>query len=228
MDVQQLILLALKTSIVLTVFGFGLRATLDDVLYLVRRPGLLFRSLLAMFAVMTVFAVALASWFDLRASVEIALVALALSPLPPLLPRKLVKSGGHGSYAIGLVVAVSLLAIVIVPVGVHLVGRYFDQPFAMSAGTIAKAVLLTILVPLAAGLAVGAKFPAFATRLARPVSLVSKDSSPATTWAGPSTMTAPSSRCRPPAGIRRSRSPSPKRISRTNRFSAQPSFCISW
>jgi BASS family bile acid:Na+ symporter len=53
------------------------------------------------------------------------------------------------------------------------VGRYFDQPFAMSAGTIAKAVLLTILVPLAAGLAVGAKFPAFATRLARPVSLVS-------------------------------------------------------
>ena len=49
MTIQQILILALQTSILLTVFGFGLRADVDDVLYLVRRPSLLSRSLLAMF-----------------------------------------------------------------------------------------------------------------------------------------------------------------------------------
>ena len=45
---QQIILSAVQASIFLTVVGFGLQATRDDLLYLVRRPGLLVRSLLAM------------------------------------------------------------------------------------------------------------------------------------------------------------------------------------
>ena len=174
MDLQQLILLALRASIVLTVFGFGLRATLDDALYLVRRPGLLVRSLLAMFVVMPVLAGALVSLFELRPSVRIALVVLAISPVPPLLPGKVVKSGGRGSYGIGLMVAASLLAIVFVPVGVHLLGSYVGQPFAMPPGAIAKVVLMTALIPLAAGLVVCATFPGFAARLARPLSLVAQ------------------------------------------------------
>ena len=46
---QQAIVLALQASILMTVFEFGLRATPGDVLYIVRRPALLGRSLIAMF-----------------------------------------------------------------------------------------------------------------------------------------------------------------------------------
>ena len=37
--------LVLKASIILTVFGFGLHATREDLLYLLRRPRVLVRSL---------------------------------------------------------------------------------------------------------------------------------------------------------------------------------------
>ena len=59
---------------------------MEHVLYVLRRPALLARSLLAMYVLMPIVAVALAVAFDLIPSVEIALLALAVSPVPPLLP----------------------------------------------------------------------------------------------------------------------------------------------
>jgi hypothetical protein len=39
MDLKTIVLTSCQVSLLLTVFGYGLRATLDDVLYLVRRPS---------------------------------------------------------------------------------------------------------------------------------------------------------------------------------------------
>jgi hypothetical protein len=86
MTLAQLVMLALPASIILTVFGFGLQTTLTDVVSLTRRPSLLLRSGLAMFVIMPVLALLLVRWLELHPSVEIALVALAISPIPPLLP----------------------------------------------------------------------------------------------------------------------------------------------
>ncbi len=70
----------LQASIMLTVFGFGLEASLDDLLYLLRRPGLLLRSLVAMFVVMPVFAIFMASVFSFSRAVVVALVVISISP----------------------------------------------------------------------------------------------------------------------------------------------------
>jgi len=102
MDPKQLVILAFQISIVCTVFGFGLQTRLDDLLYLVRQPGLLVRSLISVFVIMPVVAVAIARWFDFPRTVMIALIALSISPTPPLLPRREAKSGGHESYGLGL------------------------------------------------------------------------------------------------------------------------------
>jgi predicted Na+-dependent transporter len=48
----------------LTVFVFGLGATVEDVLHLVRRPRMLVISLVSMFIVMPFIALALAVAFD--------------------------------------------------------------------------------------------------------------------------------------------------------------------
>src|SRR5262245_990881 len=98
MNVTALILLALKASVFLNVFALGLDARPQDMVYLFRNPGRLARSLLSMFVVMPLFAVMLASAFDLHPAVKIALVALAVAPIPPLLPKKLMKAGGRSSY----------------------------------------------------------------------------------------------------------------------------------
>ena len=166
-----LILLGLKASIFLTVFALALETTLDDALYLFRRPSELVQSLLSMNVIMPLFAAALVALFDLHPAVEIALIALAVSPVPPILPKKQVKAGGHGSYAMGLLVAAAVLAIVFVPLTVDLLGRVFGGAAQISVVTIAQLVFTTVLLPLAAGMAVDHFAPAFADRIAKPVSL---------------------------------------------------------
>ncbi len=172
MTLQQAVLLALQVSVLLTVFGFGLQATVHDLLYLVRRPALLARSLLAMFVVMPIVAVVLVRLFELRSAFEIALVALAISPVPPLLPKKEGKAGGESGYGLGLMAAVSLLAIVLVPLLIEVVGRYFARPMQMPAAAVAKVVVIMTLLPLVAGVIVRASAPAIADRLEKPARLV--------------------------------------------------------
>lgn len=172
MTLQQAVMLALQASILMTVFNLGLRATPGDVLYVVRRPSLLGRSLAAMFVIMPIVAVVLARNFSLRPSAEIALAALAISPVPPLLPGKQQKAGGYAPYALGLMVIAAVLSIVIVPAAVALLGRYFMRPFAMPSGAIAAVVLKAAILPLAAGLLFRTMLPALAARIAKPMELV--------------------------------------------------------
>jgi len=171
MNLEQLIMLAIKASIMLLVFGLGLHASPRDATFLFRNPGLLARSLLSMNVIMPLFAIAIAKMFDLHSAVEIAMVSLALAPVPPILPGKQEKAGGRAAYAIGLLVAAALFAIVLVPAGAELMGKIFAKDLHMTARTVALIVLLTVLAPLTAGLIVNRFAPAFAARIARPVSL---------------------------------------------------------
>ena len=172
MSLQQLIVLGLQLSILLTVFGFGLQATLDDMLYVIRRPSLLVRSLVAMFVIMPIVALAITEIFALRPVVEIVLVALAISPVPPLLPRTERSAGGQAAYALGFLAVAGLLALVFVPFGVSLIGRFLGRSFAVPLADVARIVLISVLVPLAAGLLLRHWQPRLAARLAKPVSIV--------------------------------------------------------
>lgn len=174
MDLKQIVLLVLTASIIITVFGFGLRATLDDLLYLVRRPRLLGRSLVAMFVVMPLVAIALVSAFHFAPTVNIALVAISIAPLPPLLPNRFLKAGGDASYGIALMVTIGLLSVIIIPIAVELLERFFDHPLAMTPSAVAGVILKTALLPLGAGVAVRAFLPGVADRIEAPLSLAAK------------------------------------------------------
>jgi BASS family bile acid:Na+ symporter len=174
MDAKQLVLLAFQISIICTVFGFGLKATPEDLLYVLRRPGLLARSLISIFLIMPIVAVALSRWFDFPRVVEIDLIALALAPTPPLLPGREARSGGHESYGLGLMAVLALLSIAIVPLSLKLLGAFFGLPFSLSPAAIAAIVFKAALLPLAAGLIVRALAPAIAARLEKPASMLVK------------------------------------------------------
>jgi BASS family bile acid:Na+ symporter len=171
MDLKQVVILVAQLSILCTVFGFGLKATTDDLLYLVRRPGLLARSLVAMFVVMPVVAVILGRIFDFRPTVEIALVALAISPVPPLLPQRETKAGGHSAYAIGLMAMLALLAVLLSPLAVEILEWVLGKPLPIARGAVARLALMTVLAPLAAGMIVHALAPRVAASIAKPVAV---------------------------------------------------------
>lgn len=174
MTLQQLIVLAVQVSIRLIVFGFGLQATRDDVVDVVRRPGRLMRSLLALFVIMPIVAVVLATAFEFRPPVAIALVALAISPIPPILPRKQIKAGGRESFALGLMVTAGLLSIVLTPLLLAILDQFLVRSVGMAPSAIARVVLITILLPLMAGYAVQSFLPLVAERIAGPVMLAGK------------------------------------------------------
>jgi BASS family bile acid:Na+ symporter len=158
----------------LTVFGFGLRATIEDVFYVIRRPRVLVVSLVSMFMVMPFIALALALAIAPPQVALVALVTLALSPVPPTLLGKEHDAGGHASYGLGLTVAVSVLSIVLTPALVLFLGALTDNPFNVSSAAVARQVLAAVVLPLAAGMLVRAFLPRLAERVEKPFGLVAK------------------------------------------------------
>ena len=72
---------------------------------------------------MPIFAMALVGLFSLRPAVAIALLTLAVSPVPPFLPREQLQVAGRRAYDVhGLLGATSLLSILLAPASVVLIG----------------------------------------------------------------------------------------------------------
>jgi len=172
MTLRDVVLPALKLSIMLLVLALGMGSTQRDALYLLTKPRLLFRSMLAMNLVMPLVAAALAAGFNLNPAVKIALVALSVSPLPPLFPRKAIKAAGENAYPVGLLVAAALLAVVFVPFAIDVLGNAFGKPVHVPVVIVVKVVLTAVLAPLAVGILLRHWMPELSRRMARPVSLV--------------------------------------------------------
>jgi BASS family bile acid:Na+ symporter len=166
MTLQQLIQFAINASLFALVFALGLRATTSDMLYLVRRPGLLVRSIGSMNIVMLAVALAMVLLFPIPQAVKIALVALAISPVPPILPGKQTKAGGTASYAISLLVTASIAAVLLVPATLELLEPIFHADYQMPMMRVAPIVLISVLIPLVLGLLVSHFAPQAALRWA--------------------------------------------------------------
>jgi BASS family bile acid:Na+ symporter len=164
MDILSVVSTVIQATVAVTVFGYGLSAQTDDLLWVLRRPRVLFVSLVAMFVVMPVIALAAHVYLDFPHAAEVALVVIALTPIPALLPRTEIGSGGRARYAYGLAFAVALVSPVLIPALSDLIGRLMDRPFGLSPLTIASAMAMQVLLPLALGFLVGRLWPAGAER----------------------------------------------------------------
>jgi BASS family bile acid:Na+ symporter len=122
--------------------------------------------------IMPLLAALIVSVMGLKHPERIALVALMISPVPPILPRRQLKVGGAQPYIYGLMVVEALLSIVLVPISVLLLGSFIRLEAPLSWSVVAKIVLLTILLPLALGLVIRQLAPAFAARIEPLVSRV--------------------------------------------------------
>lgn len=169
MSAQAIVGIALKVSIMLTLFGFGLQATRDDLLSLVRKPRLLVLSMVAMFIVMPLLAILMTRLFPFNKPVTIALIVLSISPVPPLLPKRITKSSGQTLNGLGLMVTAAVFSVGFVPLASRLIGEYFRRPFAVGPGMIAKLIVVSVLLPLAAGIVVHWLKPAVAEKIAGPI-----------------------------------------------------------
>jgi len=170
MSLAKVVQLVLSTSVMMIVFSLGLQATMHDATYLFRQPRRLLKSFVSMFIITPVVAAVLAQALELPPAVEISMIVIAMSPVPPILPKKQLAAGGIRSYALGLLVAAAVMSVVFVPAALELFEKIFKRPAEMSPLTIARIVISSVIGPLAMGLAVRRFWPGFAERAAAPLS----------------------------------------------------------
>jgi len=148
----KLAVLALQISVIAQVFAVGLGTSWWEATYLLRYPRLLWRSILARNVAVPVIAILLIKAFSFHLAIAITLGVLAVTPVPPLLPKSQLKAGARSEYMLGLLVSRALLAIILVPVTIELMDWALGAQAHFSAGEVAQLVAKTILVPLAAGM----------------------------------------------------------------------------
>jgi BASS family bile acid:Na+ symporter len=161
-----------KVSLGLAVLAIGLRSNEGDATWLLRRPGLLARSLLSMNVIVPLVALAVTQALGLSQPVRVALIALSISPVPPVLPNQTGKAGGKSAYAIGLLSIVSLIAIALVPVSLAVLAALFGRTTRLDPTRVAALLAQTVLVPLGIGVLVRHFAPRAAALAARPINVV--------------------------------------------------------
>src|SRR5215217_6448142 len=95
MSIIATLLLIIQISVFLTVMSYGMQSNPADVFYVIRRPGYLLRAMLSMFVIMPIVSVALVKLVDLDLVTEIALVSIAISPIPAFLPKNVLRRHGR-------------------------------------------------------------------------------------------------------------------------------------
>ncbi len=159
----ETLLLLLKAAVGVIILAIGMDSTTKDATHLLHRPGLLVRSVLAMYVAVPLAAFALVKLLTLSPGVEIGLLVLAASAGAPLLPRKLLRIG-DGGYIFSLVLVSSVLAIFVVPAWLALLGPQFGSPLELGPSQVALILAKSFLLPLAAGMLLRWWLPAFSQR----------------------------------------------------------------
>ena len=110
--------------------------------------------------VMPLIVIAVTRALDLPLEIRAALVAISISPVPPILQKNQLGAGGRIEFVTGLLVAMSALAIVLVPLWVWIIDRVFARHGDLGPLAVAKVMLTTVFLPLALGLLVRRFVPA--------------------------------------------------------------------
>jgi BASS family bile acid:Na+ symporter len=162
--IKQLIPILLTLSLAGLVVSVGLNSTRDDLLYVLRRPALLLKAILAVDVIPPAVAIALTAFLPLEPVVKAGIVLMAISPVPPLVPGQELGLGARKCYAYGVYVALALLTVIVVPIAFAVASRVFGREDTVSFMTIAETILTGVLIPLAIGMAVRRMAPDFAKR----------------------------------------------------------------
>jgi BASS family bile acid:Na+ symporter len=163
---KELIPLLLAVSLGGLVLTVALNADRGDLVYVLRRPRLLARSILSVMIIPPIAAAILVSILPLEPAVKAALMLMAAAPVPPLVPGGEVGIGARKSYAYGLYAAMVLLTVVSVPLVFNIAAWMFGRDDSVAPITIALMVAKGVLAPLAVGLVIRQFAPAFAVRIA--------------------------------------------------------------
>lgn len=174
MDPVLIVKLLAVASLLCLVLSFGLETRMADAFAFLQAPDLSIRAMAAMFLVVPAVALALSLWLPLVPATMFALLALAVSPMPPIFPGKGAKVGGGSRYVMSLFVLATAFTFIAAPLILHLDARILGVGLAFEPKQVLLTLTVTAMGPLVAGLILGSIAPALAQRIVRPLALIGK------------------------------------------------------
>ena len=158
---QTAISIAMLSFVLSSMIGMGLGLRVAEIAAPLRQPRLVALSLVANFVVMPFVALALARLIGLDESMRIGLLLLGAAAGAPFLPKLAHIAKGNLAFAVGLMVLLMVVTVGYLPIVLpRLLPGVSVDPMQ-----IARSLVLLMLLPLGAALAVNARRPALASRV---------------------------------------------------------------
>lgn len=179
MESQQLTNLVALTLLSL-MFSLGLSLTLSEATSLLKQPGMLLRSVLAVVILPPLVAVGAGLLLPEASLLRAVVLALAAAPGAPLTTKRSLMAGGTLATAASLQVTASVLAVVTIPFWGVIYEAVFPVTNTLIPGTIVgdpvavtKTVAVVQLAPIGIGILIRKFFPDMANRFELSVTKIS-------------------------------------------------------
>ena len=166
---SKVVPITMLAFVVSSMLAVGLSLTIRQIVGPLRDGKLVFLALLANFVLMPIGALAIARILRLDQPLGIALLLLSAAAGAPFLPKLAGIAKGNLAFAVGLMVLLMVLTVAYMPIVLPL----FLEGVSVDPMKIARSLVLLMLLPLCAGLAVNARFGNFAQRMRAPLNRIS-------------------------------------------------------
>lgn len=166
MSLSQLIPYALEASLFGLILSIGLESRWSDIAYALSNPRVLFRAIIAVNLVVPLSAVILCTLLPIAPWTRAGLIMMAVAPLAPFAPLKMLKSGAQRSFVLGTYVALMIASVLIIPATAAILGFVAPRQVVVPPLVIAAYVIDTVITPLVIGIFVHSTWERQSERLA--------------------------------------------------------------
>ena len=158
---SKIVPVAMLVFVASSMLAMGLSLTVREILTPLRNGRLVLLALIANFVLMPLGAFGIARLLRLSEALAAGLLVLGTAAGAPFLPKLAALAKGNLAFAVGLMVLLMVLTVGYMP----LVLPRLLEGVSVDAAKIARSLVLLMLLPLGAGLAVKARFAAAAARV---------------------------------------------------------------
>lgn len=143
------------TFVVASMLAMGMGLTMPMILAPLRRWGIVSLALLVNFVVVPLAALGIAEVLALDPALRDGLLILAVAAGAPFLPKLAQGAGGDVAFAVGLMVVLMVATVIVLPIALP----WLLEGVSIGAWSIARSLIVLMLVPLGLALAVRAHWP---------------------------------------------------------------------
>jgi len=164
--VAKLVGIGLQVSILCLVAAIGMRSRWSDVMYLLERPVMFAKTILARNVLVPATALLLVNVYAMHPAVRAAILVISITGVPPILPASELKAGARQPFVISLLTTQTLLAIPLIPLTLTIFNAILGTDAEFLPRHVVPIVVKLTLAPLALGMIVSYASHGFATKCA--------------------------------------------------------------